>query len=433
MHQIKGFFNVDKQINNSPDAIASFGELSSKSRTYGIDIKEYFNPVYSNVKFTLFSSKVGTDPVSMSLTTRDVILNIGEWLYSLGDAITANTTTSGLATLLLNNFSNSILEPSVGPIGYDTIRRLPTWISFRLRGSSVDTSIKIWLSDIAFQAQYDEYTIKIVPPFQNIDQFFMPVNDLRELIAKTNPIEQAERINEARGDYPHTLLRAESTTYINPNDINDTITVYWHAVIYGRAGDDSSVIRQAIINYIAENSRSSELEWKTILPDLFNITAFYILPRWDRYAIPSRRTIPGIYSPVIDHQEALSWVKTKLAGLMTAPHIEENLEITTHRFKSLTLTMVGGEDNRRGLFKISEYFGDYIGEESTNEDFNRQKEATKLWTNMVTQLLIKAESYESNPILPANTRLVGRNGMSFLVRKLDNIEYFVALKSNYSN
>ena len=73
----------------------------------------------------------------------------------------------------------------------------------------------------------------------------MPTPELKELVAKINPIELADRINEARGDYPDTMLRAESTTYINPSNINDTITVYWHAIIYGKAGDDSSLIRQA--------------------------------------------------------------------------------------------------------------------------------------------------------------------------------------------
>ena len=51
---------------------------------------------------------------------------------------------------------------------------------------------------------------------------------------------------------------------------------------------------------------------------------------------------------------------------------------------------------------------------------------------MITELLIKAENYENNPTLPSSTRLVSRNGLSFLVRKFENIEYYVALKSNYS-
>ena len=51
---------------------------------------------------------------------------------------------------------------------------------------------------------------------------------------------------------------------------------------------------------------------------------------------------------------------------------------------------------------------------------------------MVTELLIRAENYENNPMLPSSTRLVTRNNLNFLVRKFENIEYYVALKSNYS-
>ena len=433
MHQIKGFYNADNQINNTPNVTAMFGELSAKARTYALDIKDYFNPTFPNVKFTLFSSKVDNEEVSLDTNARDTIINIGEWLYSLGDAIGTNTTTANLATLAMNSFTAKITEIKVGPIVYDTIKRLPEWVSFKLRNTARETEVKVWLRDSAFRKDYDGYKIKIVPPFENINQFFMPVADLKELISKANPIELADRIDDLKGEYPATIVRVEATTYINPNNITDTIIVYWHAIIYGNAGDDSSLIRQAIIEYIANNSNSSEAEWKTILPDLFNTTAFYILPRWDKYAIPTRRTIPGIYSPIAQYKEINDFVKQKLNGLIGAAHIDQNLEVTTHRFKSLTLAMVGGEENRRGLFKVSDYFSDYIGEESSNEDFNRQKEATKIWTNLVTELLIKAENYESNPILPANTRLVSRNNLNFLVRKLDNVEYFIALKSNYSN
>lgn len=432
MHQIKGFYNVDGQIINDPDTVAVFGELSSKSRTYALDVKEYINSNYQNIKFTLFSSKLGSEDVALDTDVKDIILNVGSWLYGLGDAITPNTNSSGLATLLQNNFNNVVMDSRCGSILYDTIRRLPVWVSFRLRNAAIDTEIKVWLSDSAFQTEYEPYLIKIIPPFENIDQFFMPASDLKELVSKINPVELADRINDVRGDYPDTVLRAESTTYINPSDTNDTLTVYWHAVIYGRAGDDSSLIRQAIIEYINNNSMSSETQWKNILPDLFNVTAFYILPRWDKYAIATRRTIPGIYSPITKYNEVIDFVEQKLNQIVSRSHIEQNLEITTHRYKSITLAMVGGEDNRRGLFKISDYFSDYIGEGSTSEDFNRQKEQTKTWTNMITELLIKAENYENNPTLPSNTRLVSRGGLSYLVKKLDNIEYHVALKSNYS-
>lgn len=433
MHQIKGFYNVDGQTNNTPDTVAIFGELSSKSRTYGRDIKEYSNLASPKVKFTLFSSKSADVEIDISTQATDTILTIGNWIYDLKDAVTPNTTSSGLATMILNNFNTFIQQVGCGPIIFDGIRRLPTWISYRLKGLSEETEVKIWLNDNTFLNEYDEYIINIIPPFENIDQFFMPVQDLKELVASVTPISITDRINEVRGLYPDTYLRAEATNYINPNNPTDQITVYWYASIHGKAGDDSNVIRQAIMKYISSNSNSAETEWKGIIPDLFNATAFYILPRWDKYAIPTRRTIPGIYSPVSGYKEVFDFMKQKLTGIVSTSHLENNLEITTHRYKSLTLGIVGGEDNRNNLAKLTNYFADYIGEETTNEDFNRQSELTKQWTNMITEMLYLAENYENNPNLPSSIRLVSRNGLSFLVRKLDNIEYYVALKSNYSS
>jgi hypothetical protein len=429
MYQIKGFYNVGPQVDNSPDTVAMFGELSATARTYAQDLREYYSPLTPSVKFTLFSSKENNEYKEISNSNRDLILNIGGWLYDLNEAITANTTRANLANMLLNNYNN-IYEVNVGTINYDTFRRLPDWISFKIRDQPTETEVKVWLANDAFLEEYDEYDIKIIPPFVNIDQFFMPTGDLKIIQNNISQVETMDRINEAKGDYPYTLLRAENTVYINPTNNAETLNFYWHAIIYGKAGDDSEIIRQAIINYINENSRSSENEWKTIIPDLFSSTLFFILPRWDKDAIPDRRTIPGIYSPISNHGEILEFTNGMLSSLMTTNHIKENLEITVHRYKSITLAVVGGEDNRRGLFKLTDYFGDYISEESTHEDFNRQKEATKKWTNMVTELLLKAENYEENPQLPSNTRMVTRGGKNYLVRQFDNIEYYLALKSS---
>lgn len=430
MHLIKGFFESNTQISNEPHTTAMFGELSATARTYGKDLKEYSSNLYSNLNLILFHSKENNQIKELDISLQSTILEVGNWIYNLGDSITANTTTLQLVNNISNQFNNTIHEVNVGNIQYDTFKRLPTWISFKFRNTIVETRVKIWLSNEVFEREYDEYEIKIIPPFENIDQFFMPPTDLKELIKNINNIELMDRINQVKGDYPYTLIRAENTTYINPNDITDTVNIYWTAIIYGKAGDDSEIIKQAIIKYITDHSRSSETEWKQILPDLFNITAFYIVPRWDKEAIPDRKTIPGIYSPISNHKEIFEFTKEFLKNLVSASHIENNLEVTVHRFKSISLAIVGGEDNRRSLYRISDYFNDYIAEESTHEDFNRQKKLTKEWTNLITELLIKAEHFETNPILPTHTRLVNRHGKNYLVRKFDNVEYFLALKSS---
>ena len=48
---------------------------------------------------------------------------------------------------------------------------MPEWISWTSL-SFDNTTIKIWLSDESFKAQYDDFDITIIPPIPNMDDFF---------------------------------------------------------------------------------------------------------------------------------------------------------------------------------------------------------------------------------------------------------------------
>ena len=192
-------------------------------------------------------------------------------------------------------------------------------------------------------------------------------------------------------------------------------------------GNNSEAIKQAIIDYIMAHTSETEAAWKQILPFLFRVTRMYVIPRWDRIAIASRQSTVGIYSPITSVKENLTHAKTALSHLANA-FVEEHLQVTHHKFRSVTLLTCGGEDNAQDKFKLTDYVPDYIAESSTSPDYSRMSETSKRFTVLMEELLIMAENFDAVAGMPINTRKVRINNVDYVGRKLGPVEYLVAIK-----
>ena len=154
----------------------------------------------------------------------------------------------------------------------------------------------------------------------------------------------------------------------------------------------------------------------------------FILPRWDKYAVPNRTDKVGIYSPISTVTECLSHAKALLTQL-PALHIEQNLQVSHHTYSSISFLAVGGIDNYLNRFKLSDYFPDYIAEASTSQDFNRQDELTKEWTNLLDKALQTAESMTSISSLPNGFRRTTVGTKLCVAFTHNKVEYILVSKA----
>lgn len=430
MLKIKGFLNSSIMFDNSPNGSSMFCEISSYARTFSKDPLEFNDTRWPSVELVVLHNKNTVDNSTTSISTEFVFktLEILQWVYENGTVNNVSTTRVDFMTRLLNRFSGQIGDTDCGTIVTDGVRFLPTWISWS-QTSNTENEIKIWLTNDALEREYDEFEIVIVPPLTPVDTFFQSTTNVLKALGLSTPVTTMEAIHTAKNKKPETIVRAEVIPYTNQTMNNTYENTTWHAIIYGPAGDSTDRIKDAIVTYILANSAESIEQWKIVFPDIFRTTEMFVLPRWDKLAIPFRTAMTGLYSPITNVNADALFAKSKLTFIGTA-HVDANLEVTHHKYRSLTLLCVGGTDNKEAKYKLTDYVPDYIAENSTHQDFNRMAEATKEWTTVLEELLIIAENADEFTTLPVNTRRSTRGNVLYITRKVRGVEYLVATKSS---
>ncbi len=427
MISIKGFYSVPRYSNNQDNSTAIFGELTPQSASYTRDPKTYSRGA-SWVNFSLFFCKEASARVELTQVYSDLACEVGEWAYEVGPTISSVNTKQDFIQMMQVKFGSRISNVNAGPLVTDTSRRMPTWLSWDVVANNKTYRYKVWLASLDFESSYDEFEILVVPPVDRIDKLFMPYADLVSELEQNTLAVIHERMLTVRNKVPESVVRTEMVELIDRTNTTNRRQIGWTVLIYGIAGDTTDLIKDAIKAYVSSNSTSTEADWRLLMPDLFNTTCFYVVPRWDKFAIQPRLGMPGVHSPIMGATEHLTYMKTATAAYISTAHLEANLQSTTHRYKSISLGIVGGQQNRLNLFKFTDYFPDYVAEESGNEDFNRQTQATKDITTILTTILLKIDNYETDPRLPTNVRLIEKNNQRYLVGKLNNIEYYVLMK-----
>ena len=421
---IKGFCAKHDLADNVPGKTAQVGELTTYARTFSKDIGIYTDISYPNLEVDIFSCRNIDGEILKPFDNHvALLLQIANTVY--GNEI-STTNRSDYATTLNNLYFGSIESIEVGNIITTVGGTIPESISFVISDTE-PIEVKLWFSAIAMERDYDEYEIEVVHPLLNIDILFNPVAEIRAALAETNVSAQLEKVQLLKDKKPETVLRAETIKYVNPSDPTIEIDLVWYVLIYGPNGDNEDAIKNAIADAILAESSEPVEAWKEILPFLFKVTRMFVLPRWDIMSIPSRLDLVGIYSPISTVKEALTYAKATLSHL-TNRHVEDNLQITHHKYRAVTLLVCGGEDNALDKFKLTDYVPDYIAESSTSQDFNRQTETTKRWTVAMEELLMLAESFTVLTALPVGVRRVTIGDVAYLTKRIDSVEWLVAIR-----
>lgn len=429
MYQLKGFFNFAPLIDNTLDQVALFGEISSDSLTFAKDKTYHTNEAAPQTTLIAFDSKVDGSYAPVPVPVAEMALVVGQFLLDR----TMSGTLSSDPNLFRNNlqaeFSTAISDITSGELLENDGLRLPEWIRFSVVDHPEDNEITVWLSDESFQFQYTGFTIDVIPPVVPLDDFF---NDPLAVQALLNDYDLVEKINEVqvtRGDYPYTQLLARRYNYTNPMDDGFQVPSYWLVIIYGQAGVNPDVIRNAIIDYILANSTHTREEWTPVLPDLFLTTEFIITPFWTSYAVPNRELQAGIYSPTVRPQDALATLlQTTIGPMYTTEWITQNYELSNLLYKSLAFGVVGNPQNRDGITSFQEKFSEYILVTNNSADFNRMSVWTQEFYVLLGEMTRIAEDLTEVADVPVGMSRLERNGVEYVAAIYDNVTYLMVGK-----
>lgn len=431
MYALKGFIAHSLMAVNVPDEVSKIGELSPQSATYSREKGYYGNAVAPNQMLVSFLSEQDNVKAEASADAVEHVHTVIKFIYDkilTGVEIFADE----LLIALIEEFPAVAENFACGPIVSDSENRnyAPEWVSWTSKVPSIGANeIKMWLVDDAFATQYDEFEIIVVPPMTNLDDFFKTGAQVEALLKLRTISQTAEKIQQAKGNKPETIVRIDQYDYVDPLNATHRVPSTWGILIYGAAGNNVDSIKDALVDYILANSTHTREQWTPILPDIFKRTEFILVPQWDQYALPNRETSAGIYSPFANLSGALAKIKSLVTDYPES-HINNHGTAFGHPYKSLSILAIGGPENRDDMFRLSDVVPDWIAVASTSIDFNRQTQDTQNWALLLDQLLQQAETATRFSTLPFAMTKTTRNGILYVVASYDNIHYLVAAKSS---
>lgn len=428
---IYAFVSNSAAKDNAKSTTSAVGELSGYCRTFSPDVREYATAAYPDIELQLFSSTDTSGYKDPTLAQTNRLLEIGNWVYELGIAMLPSYTQNDFAIAFQTRFANYVSEVVVGKFISGGSFLVPRSLQFTLTTQGNETAIvKLWFANEVFETDYALYTIRVSPPIAALDDLFKPFSTVQNIASQIDVQKSMENVELLKSKSPNTKTVAVTLKWVDPSNANNTVPFTWYAVIYGEAGNTTDNINFAIRDFILANSTNSVDSWKVIFPDLFRNTHFLVLPRWDRYAIANRNTIAGIYNPTVGFGQTQTFLLSKLLNY-SAQQLSDLTCITYHPYRSLSLAIVAGTDNRAGCTTFDQHITTYIAQESVGEDFNRQSKLAQDWVTMMGNLLRAAESQTAGGPAPAGMRAFLLDGLYYLSQKLDNVEYMVAIKANY--
>lgn len=433
MYQLRGFVPINAFTDNAEGVIAPFGELSPLGRSFSREIK--FNRVdeSADVRLMTFDSDRDSKKVSVDVVYFTLVLNVAQWLFnkSISGDLAKDPTVVLQAVQAEFKARATILE--IGDMLTNGRYWFPSSITMKaLEADNEDNRLKVWFADDYFRRQYDLFTHVVAPPFDTLDDFFLPADTVITRLKAINSETTNTQNNKYRGDFPETALKTTNYDYVSPLDPKDTYPTPWSVFIYGLAGISADAIKDSLVAFILANSKHPQSDWEKIFPDLFTPTEFYIIPFWDRYSLPDNQLVAGFYSPTIPLSKQLTTGKKYAFGTdYTQAHLQANLTISGCLYRSMQFLSVGHPKNRHAPLSFDKLWPKYAMISSTSIDFGRMDPELREFILLLNKLLIAAEVATLYTEIPDGMTRVVRNGVIYMTAVYQKVQYVVAAKQKF--
>ena len=424
--QVKGFININSLLSNVPGVISQLGELSPLSATFSLDKGFYQNT--ANLDYDLITFSVRDSAGNQTQLASSRVAFIFRVLDAVKQYYASRIppyTPEALRAYVYPIIGSTLSTLEIGAIVNSNNINLPQWISFLQTDTGF--SYNIWLSDSAFQQQYDEFTHVVVPPLLNVDSFFNQTSTIAGMLDNEDIDEYMVRVQEAKNNIPDTSTRVFKFNYIDPYDPSVTLETVWSVIVYGAAGDNIDAIKDSLMEYILTHSTRTRAQWEKIFPEIFRRTEMIIIPRWEDFAIPNMLTQTGIYSAMVQ-PNVVTEDLVNLIDFYDDSHVINNSVAIPSAYKSLLLMIVDGQNNIDGKKHFRELYSDYIPVSSTSMDFNRMSLPTQELIYRLEEMVIVAERMDTYSIIPDTIKRIKRNGIVYISSVLHGINFLMLPK-----
>ena len=436
---LKGFFSMPGLADNTNNgAVARFGELSTHSKTFTRDEKNFVNTAYPNVELVSFKLvDEGGAPVTPSSAFVAKLLGIGNWLYT--QHVSGNVPTNANKEAFINSIiseHSGITNVEIGQIinGITTSRNLIDYISLSLSDNDKKYNIKIWCSDSKFREQYEDFIIFTIPPIDVINDLHTNLLSLSNILSEYSPSVIMDKANALANGFPYTKLVNIALTWRDPENTKVTHKTFWYFVVHGDMGLDEDNLKNAVREYISQNS--DKTNWDIVYPELYSENEFIIVPMWENMALPDGSASVGLYSSMLNHGEVANIAKTRIpTGYAQITNINtfisKYLRTLSVYYRGMQVLAIGNPSNSGSYFDLRTKFPDYTCVNSTDTDFSRMEPLTREFITSLNTALEHARTMSTNSVAPVGFKKIIRGTRYYLTFNVQGHYFLVLLKASY--
>lgn len=437
MRSIKAFYRLSSLANNNPGVVATFGEIETQSLTFTTEDRNYKYPTYPNTELVTLQV---VDDLQQPVVTTEALMQritaVGEWLYEqhIKGTIPADALREQIYASLRVEFAD-LQWISMGELvrSAENSFFMPTHVEFIATDSSYEYHVKVWLSNKKLQEEYEPYTLYIIPPVDNLNQFINNTVTVAGILSGFTPKKLLQKYNAIRKDNPETRLDMFDLTWHDPEDSSSRIETSWGYVAYGTGATSLDNIKTGIRDYLAGNSQYED--WPSIFPSLYEENDFTLVPLWDNISVRETQVDQNLYASYVSIKDLTAIAKRSTptsygTAASIEKHIAENLEVFSTFYRGMMIISIGNPSNLNRLVKLSALYPDYSSV-PVSSDFERMEEATRTFAERLAVCLETARTYREGDTVPSGYYRLNRNSKTYIAFLFNNYQYMVMTRDSY--
>ena len=437
MRSIKAFYRLSSLANNNPGVVATFGEIETQSLTFTTEDRNYKYSTYPNTELVTLQV---VDDLQQPVVTTEALMRritaVGEWLYEqhIKGTIPADTLREQIYASLRVEFAD-LQWISVGELvrSAENSFFMPTYVEFIATDSSYEYHVKVWLSNKKLQEEYEPYTLYIIPPVDNLNQFINNTVTVAGILSGFTPKKMLQKYNAIRKDNPETRLDMFDLTWHDPEDSSSRIETSWGYIAYGVGATSLDNIKTGIRDYLAGNSQYED--WPSVFPSLYEENDFTLVPLWDNISVRETQVDQNLYASYSSIKELTAIAERSTptsygTAASIEKHIAENLEIFSTFYRGMMFISIGNPSNLNRLVKLSTLYPDYSSV-PVSSDFERMEEATRTFAERLAICLEAAHTYREGDTVPPGYYRLNRNSKTYIAFLFNNYQYMVMTRDSY--
>lgn len=440
MYTFSAFVEIPALADNAIERIAKFGELSVKARTFTKDVRNFVDKTaYPNIEITSFAilDDASRPIVSPPLELSNVALNLSNFLYTQysNNAIPLPSSKATLVAAIGNTISG-ITSIKVGDILESGTpgKRLIDYVRYDVVIANKLWRVTLWFSDAKFRLQYPLYDIVVIPPLGDISRLIDTPATVMEALDSITVDYTINRIAAITNEHSATTVYTHTVKWHDLAGSNTRIDTKWTVVIYGSAGNDLDLIKDAIRKYLGDNSTSDK--WPSIFPDLYSENEFLLMPFWGLLATPTDGYDDGLYSSIVNLSD-VDFQANRLipASFMSVINREElkkqYIGLLASNYRGIQIMTIGNPNNVGGQIIFKTMYPDYMSVSSDKPDFARMSTKTQEFVLKMLETLEIARNYTLNSTLPFGYSKATKSNREYVGFDYEGFTYYVLSRMGY--